>query len=146
MDARLGHDHLVETFAGIDWASEENAVWSLSMPALPVVIGHIRAPPRGCDRARTNAADGSGPGTQSIPSSRRAAPPSRPPAEERVDAAGPPGPLQLSYLRAVERGAHRRGIGGVEVAERVALSELATVHARSEAGDLSGKVVIAVAP
>lgn len=34
----------------------------------------------------------------------------------------------------------------VDVAERVPLSELAGVHARSEAGDLSGKVVIAVAP
>jgi NADPH:quinone reductase-like Zn-dependent oxidoreductase len=33
----------------------------------------------------------------------------------------------------------------VEVAERLPLAELATVHARAEAGELSGKVVIAVA-
>jgi NADPH:quinone reductase-like Zn-dependent oxidoreductase len=33
----------------------------------------------------------------------------------------------------------------VEVAERVPLSELASVHARGEAGDISGKVVITVA-
>jgi NADPH:quinone reductase-like Zn-dependent oxidoreductase len=33
----------------------------------------------------------------------------------------------------------------VDVAERVPLNELATIHARSEAGDLSGKVVITVA-
>jgi NADPH:quinone reductase-like Zn-dependent oxidoreductase len=33
----------------------------------------------------------------------------------------------------------------VDVAERVPLNELATIHTRSEAGDLSGKVVITVA-
>ena len=32
----------------------------------------------------------------------------------------------------------------VEVAERVPLAELATVHARGEAGELPGKVVITV--
>jgi NADPH:quinone reductase-like Zn-dependent oxidoreductase len=37
-----------------------------------------------------------------------------------------------------------RGELRVEVAERVPLSELAAVHARAEAGELSGKVVVLV--
>ena len=47
---------------------------------------------------------------------------------------------QLAELVArVDRGELR-----VDVAERVPLAELATVHARAAAGDLSGKVVVLV--
>ena len=47
---------------------------------------------------------------------------------------------QLSQLAAlVDRGELR-----VDVAERVPLAELAAVHAKADAGELSGKVVVVV--